>query len=271
MNQSTNPDYLLSVQYKTASNLNARAHLHKRYSTNRTPWCRWVFDRLLQAGPPAAPAVLELGCGPGHLWEENLDRLPAGWDVTLTDFSPGMLDEARRNLSRAARAFRFEQADAQRIPFEAERFDLVVANHMLYHVPDRAAACVEIRRVLKPGGRLLAATNGEAHMRELWDLLRQCVPDLAPMNEMIAGFTLENGRRQLESFFGDVHLHLYDDALEVTEPEPLIAYALSSRAYGLSAQPGALGCFARLVRQRLALDGAIHIGKATGLFEAVSQ
>jgi SAM-dependent methyltransferase len=271
MNHSTNQDYLLNSQYKTASNLNARAHLHKRYSTNPQPWCRWVFDRLLFASPPPDASVLELGCGPAGLWQENLDRLPAGWEVTLTDFSPGMLEEARANLTRATRAFRFEQVDAQRIPREAARFDVVIANHMLYHVPDRAAAFAEIRRVLRPGGRLLAATNGAAHMRELWDMLRQCVPDLAPMNEMIAGFTLENGRGQLEQHFGQVRLHLYEDALEVTAPEPLIAYALSSKSYGLSSRPGGLGRFARLVRQRLALDGAIHIGKATGLFEASTQ
>ena len=57
--------------------------------------------------------------------------------------------------------------DAQDIPFEDDTFGCVVANHMLYHVPDLDKGLAEIRRVLKPGGKLYAATNGEAHMLEL--------------------------------------------------------------------------------------------------------
>ena len=54
-----------------------------------------------------------------------------------------------------------------RLPFEADTFDAVVANHMLYHVPDRAQALAEMQRVLKPGGQVYLATNGLAHLREL--------------------------------------------------------------------------------------------------------
>ena len=55
-------------------------------------WFRWVFDALVKL--PADARLLELGCGHGLLWKENIDRIPAGWHITLSDLSPGMLDAA---------------------------------------------------------------------------------------------------------------------------------------------------------------------------------
>src|SRR5262245_8596909 len=83
---------LLKEQYRDASNLSARAQLHARFSTDRRGWFPWLFDRIEL---PTHARVLELGCGPGWFWWENRDRIAPGWEVTLTDFSPGMLDEAR--------------------------------------------------------------------------------------------------------------------------------------------------------------------------------
>jgi len=138
-------------QYRTPANLNARIRLHRRFSTNPRLWNLWVFDRLLESRPPDTAQVLELGCGPGNLWRENLDRLPPGWRITLADFSPGMLADARRDLP--GRAFQFEQLDAQALPHGVAQFNLVIANHMLYHVADRHSALAHIRRILKPDGR----------------------------------------------------------------------------------------------------------------------
>ncbi len=66
------------------------------------------------------------------------DRIPSTWDITLSDLSSGMLDSAWRNLVVTGRNYKFKEIDAQEIPFEDETFDAVIANHMLYHVPDRA-------------------------------------------------------------------------------------------------------------------------------------
>src|SRR5439155_6255128 len=137
---------------------NARMGLHEQFRVNPYGWHRCVFDRL-DLAPNTRP--LELGCGPGVLWSENPDRLPTGWEVVLSDFSPGMVHEARQKLRGRASTFRFAMADAQAVPFAPASFDAVIANHMLYHVPDRAKALNEIRRVLRPGGRLYAATNGQ--------------------------------------------------------------------------------------------------------------
>src|SRR5215210_9014670 len=201
----------LREQYKNAANLNDRIQLHVRFSTNRYDFHRWVFDQLKLA---ASSRVLELGCGPGSLWRPNLARIPSGWQITLTDFSPGMLAEARANLA-GAHPFSFEQADAQAIPFANASFDAVIANHMLYHVPDRAKAFAEIRRMLRPKGRFYAATNGENHLREIYEFVHQFDSTIDLWNRMT--FRLESGAAELSHFFSHVLLHRYESALVVTE------------------------------------------------------
>ena len=92
MPQLSDQNYLLQQQYKDASNLNARVRLHARFSTNPYHWFLWIFD---QFKIPGQARVLELGCGPADLWRMNLERIPPGWDITLSDFSSGMVDQAR--------------------------------------------------------------------------------------------------------------------------------------------------------------------------------
>jgi SAM-dependent methyltransferase len=260
------PEFL-SVQYRDAGNLNARISLHRRFSTNPCGLQRWIFDHLRIL---AAARVLELGCGPGGLWADNGGRIPDGWKVTLTDLSAGMAGEARTALESIPRAFRYAAADAQSLPFGGDVFDAAIADHMLYHVPDRPRALAEIRRVLRPGGRFYASTGGSGHMRELTELTRGFDPAFelwGPDRIASVAFTLENGAAQIAEFFTEVGLHRFEDALVVTDPAPLVAYALSGRT---RLEGGRRKEFADYVeREMKRRGGAIRITKETGLFEAV--
>jgi ubiquinone/menaquinone biosynthesis C-methylase UbiE len=256
--------YLLTQQYHNAAHLNDRIQLHVRFSTNTYGWHRWSFDQFKLT---AHSRVLELGCGPGRLWMENSARIPREWDITLSDFSPGMLEEARRNLASVERLFGFEVIDAQSIPFADASFDALIANHMLYHVPDRPKALSEIRRVLRPDGRFYASTVGAAHLHEIGELVRRFDPRIHFGIGDEASFTLESGAQQIAPFFSSVVLHRYEDALVVTEPEPLIAYILSGRV-GTSLDGDRGVEFAAFVQRELGRQGAIHITKDSGLFEA---
>src|SRR5512137_1886765 len=155
MPKFTDPTYLQNTQYRNADNLNARIAIHERFSTNPQGWYPWLWDRLEQL--PVQARVLELGCGSGALWSACPERIPPGWSLTLSDLSEGMLQEAWRNLVVLGRGIKFEPIDAQAIPYPDETFEIVIANFMLYHVPDRTKALSEIRRVLKTGGVLVAA------------------------------------------------------------------------------------------------------------------
>lgn len=258
-----NTDFLLKNQYQSADKLSARNDLHARFSTNPYGWRRWLFDQVLALSLPAEARILELGAGPGWLWRESVARLPGGWHVTLSDVSPGMVEAAQANLAQSALRARFEVIDIQRIPFEGAHFDLVMAHHMLYHVPDLPAALSEVRRVLKPGGYFLAATNGENHMKELRAFMRQVG---WPGMETPA-FELGNGAEQLASFFEAVTVERYADGLHITEVEPVVSYALS--AFGAqNASPESIEQFRALVQRTLAAKGAFHVSKDSGLFIA---
>src|SRR5258706_8894120 len=263
---STNQEYLLKSQYKDSSNLQARIQIHKRFSTNKYSFHRWVFDHF---NIPRPARILEAGCGPGHLWTQNIDRIPEDWDITLSDFSAGMLQEAQSNLSNSQGHFTFQLFDIQSIPFENEHFDTVIANHMLYHVPDRAKALSEIRRVLKPGGRFYAVTNGESHMQEIYDLLKKFTPEMPGPRDYSFSlqFGLENGGDQISQWFNKVTLHRYEDGLVVTEAGPLIAYVLSTSS-GTAIIGDRIPEVTHFLEDELAAHGAIHITKDTGMFEA---
>ena len=257
--------YLKNDQYKDSSNLDARAVIHQRFSTNPYGWFKWIFDTLLKT--PENARILELGCGHGLLWKENITRIPAGWNLTLSDLSPGMLDAAWRNLVVTGRTIQFKEIDAQAIPFEDESFDAVIANHMLYHVPDRPKAIAEIKRVVKPGGHVFATTIGENHIKEMRNWYARV--HVSKVWESFAHpFTLENGREQLKPYFPNVVLTRYDDNLEITEIEPILAYIRSViRVSELSEEE--LANLQRDLECELSDNGKIFVSKDSGLFEAV--
>ena len=265
MQRFTDQQYLTQDQYKDASNLDARIAIHQRFSTNPQGWFNWVFDTLLKL--PAESNVLELGCGSAEMWKECASKIPAGWVITLTDLSDGMLDAAWRNLVTLGRGFKFEQMDAQSIPYGDKTFDVVIANHMLYHVPDRERALAEIKRVLKDDGRLIATTVGNTHMQEMYQLLKRVNTNERP--DMFSNpFTLENGLQQLQNVFSQVKRSQYIDNLEVTELEPLIAYIRSSIGVtDLSEEK--LDELKKDLTVVLEKEGKIFITKDSGLFEAL--
>ena len=258
------PGYV-SRQYRDASHLGTRVALHGRFSTNEYPWQRWVFDGF---GLSDEARILEVGCGPGNLWAENLDRLPDGWDVTLTDVSPGMIREARERLPDGR--FGFLVADAQRLPFEDGAFDAVVANHVLYHVPNRGRTISEISRMLVPAGILYASTNGRDHNREMGRMLRVLFPTRPndDYHQGGIGFSLENGGEQLARRFGSVSLRRREDSLFVTEVRPLLDYLLSGTAAHAAGQEGDVAGLTRALERELALRGGIHVSKDAGMFVA---
>jgi SAM-dependent methyltransferase len=260
INRIDDPKYVTG-QYRNAVNLNTRIGLYQRFSVNPYGWLPWFFDQL---DFPSQSRILELGCGTGQLWLDNIDRIPVGWEITLTDFSAGMLQQAQENLS-SRRSIRFQAVDAQSIPFESGSFDGVLANHMLYHVPDKTKALGEIQRVLKTQGQFYASTVGQSHLQEIGALVRRFDPRLdwwgAQPGET---FTLENGAALLAGWYTEVTLRRYEDALIVTEPGPLIEYILSGR---VTLDAGQQVEFARFVQQEFArLGGRFPITKDSGIF-----
>ncbi len=264
-------DYLQNNQYKSSANLDARAALHRRFRTAVTPWQVWVFDHLeLREGT----AVLECGCGPGWLWRENIARIPPDCHITLTDLSAGMVAETKTALQHSGHDFRFQSANIQKLPFPDDSFDVVIANHMLYHVPDLPTALREVRRVLKGDGRFFAATNGQNHLRELWQIGLELWPEANDWLQQLLSaewsfsFQLENGKEWLTAVFPHISLFRYDDHLAVTEAEPILDFLFSTSLAGSNHQPEpeTVAQVRQKLTQQITRDSAIHITKDTGLF-----
>ena len=253
---------LLENQYKTPVNLNARANLHARFSTNRQGWLNWIFSHF---DFPPDPSILEAGCGPGTLWLENLGRLSRSWKFTLTDFSSGMLEQARASLSEASSNFSFQVADIQDLPFHDHSFDAVIANHMLYHVPDLKKGLGEVSRVLNDSGWFYAATNGIAHMAELFELMSDFLGRRIHNSRDDFGFRLDNGGAILSEYFSEVEVLHFEDHLLVTEVAPLLDYYYSS---GRLSEPIAdrMEEFREFLEASLQKSGAIRIQKDAGTF-----
>jgi SAM-dependent methyltransferase len=261
---------VIQQQYQNASNLNARMALHRRFSTNPAGWFAWYLDQL---EIPETCRILELGCGPASLWKENLERVETGWQITLTDFSPGMVREASQINDPPGR-FTFTAADVQALPFPTASFDFILANHMLYHVPDLDQALSEIRRVLRPGGHLYAATNGERHMAEVFALedrlsAGQKNGEVSPPRLWSASFTLENGGASLRRHFSTVELRGYPDGLRVTEAQPLLDYILSMLGHFLKRIPDeSIEALRQQFEEEIRANGYIPITKDSGVFIA---
>ena len=262
MKHLTDQEFLKSEQYKSALNLNARIQVHRRFSTNKQGLYAWIFTYL---NAPANSQILELGCGPGDFWIENMSSIPDDWEITLSDLSSGMVREAKINLSNCAHRMHYAACDAQKLPYRDDYFYAVIANFILFHAPDRSQAISEIHRVVKAGGRLFAATHGINHMRDL-NVLIKAINDNANMSSAGALFGLENGSEQLKQNFSEVTLHRYEDALEVTEVQPLIDYVISYQQSVYTAED--LQWMEGIIQEQIKIKGAFHITKDSGMFIA---
>jgi ubiquinone/menaquinone biosynthesis C-methylase UbiE len=120
-----------------------------RTSAERAAWER-IFDLVLP--PERTLDVLDVGCGTGFLAFELAAR---GHRVTGIDFAAAMLGEARRKATERSVLVRFQQADAEQLPFTARSFDLVISRHLLWTLTYPEAAITEWIRAIRPEGRLV--------------------------------------------------------------------------------------------------------------------
>jgi SAM-dependent methyltransferase len=200
-----------AAQYRSTDKLTARIALHG-YGANPQSWTDWIRERL----PWQQGLVLEVGAGTGALWPRRPDFV-----LVPTDFSAAMCNALWEKGFAPARC----SVDA--LPFADATFDGALACHLLYHVPEPAEAIAELRRVLRPGGRLVATTNGGGHMAELWEIARAVGLPMSFPEATDLSFRAENAIALLSGKFDDVELIRYEDELVVPTPEPVVAYLAS--------------------------------------------
>ena len=135
------------------------AHYDDKWSISFDQRCiDYAAGRFLRAVPQGGffEQVLEIGCGTGFFL---LNLAQAGFigDAHCTDISPGMVAQCVENGRQLGIAVDGRVADAEALPYPDNSFDLVIGHAVLHHLPDLGAALSEVRRVLRPGGRLVIA------------------------------------------------------------------------------------------------------------------
>src|ERR1700722_13084509 len=162
-----NKQYLKDHQYQNANKLTSRRQLWD-FGTNPESLWNWVIKHY--AFEPNSK-ILEVGCGSGNFWQIATKVLPESCNVTLTDFSEGMLKNTKENLKDIYN-FKFEVADVEHLPYENKSFDMVIAHLVLYHANSPECALEEIKRVLKVSGFAGILVSGKDTMSSLFKLLK---------------------------------------------------------------------------------------------------
>jgi len=248
-------------QYKDDNNLAVRIKLHAKHSTNKQGLIPWLFEKYEFS---EGHRVLELGCGNGEQWQNRIHQLPLDCILVLSDFSEGMVKNVWERYSNHKNLL-VQNIDIQKIPFPENSFDVVIANHMLYHIPDLQKAISEVKRVLKSGGKFYAATNGNGGMRPyLHNAFKQINPESNFFTKNFS-FNMQNGSEILSDYFGDVQVFDFEDSLSITETQDLIDWLKSTLSIANYSENDLNGLYDYFegIRQR---EGAINIPKEAGLF-----
>jgi ubiquinone/menaquinone biosynthesis C-methylase UbiE len=251
-----------TAQYSDSRRLAARARLHTQYTIADIGWFPWVASNL--ALPPGAK-ILDVGCGPGWFWASTTSSLPPALDLTLSDLSAGMVQEAlRRCGALPLAALAGLRADATALPIASETMDAVLAMHMLYHLPDPALGLAEAWRVLKPGGTLAVTTNGAGNLRQLHALATTFGG--SPTDPATASFGYDHASSLMKAQFGNVSMTPHPARMRVTNPDDVIL-ALTSFPPGDTATPAQLAALHDAVLAAFqAGKGELEVERHSALF-----
>ncbi len=291
VNPMTDKTQVREQLYADPGKLGARMDLHARFATNPLSFADWELGLV---DVSTVRRALDVGCGTGNFLLPLARRLAGqGASVVGVDLSAGVLHTAWGRVEAEGLPVVCQIGDIEALPFVDGTFDLVLANYMLYHVPNLDRAIAELRRVLRAGGTLLAATNGLRTMPELLDLGTEAARDAGVPEGVLAAllaanrttvrstFSLENGAEWLGRHFAAVRLERYPDELRVTDAEALTDYFASMWTLDMVAQAAATAPgevqgireriverFRARVQERIAREGCVRISKDTGAFVA---
>ncbi len=246
-------------QYATANNLNTRILIHDKYSTNKMGFGNWIISNYkIDKGMK----VLELGCGTGDMWKNRESLISRCSKLILSDFSEGMIAAAKETVGNYDN-IEYKVLDIQNIPYEDGIFDIVIANMMLYHVPDIDKGLAEVRRVLKKDGSFYCATYGEHGITEY---LSKILDAYGVEDNLNKNFTLQNGYNILKKLFLKVEKLEYNDSLAVTNIDDMVDYI-----YSLSSMTKLRNMPKHIIKEILIqnqTNGILNIPKEYGMFIA---
>ncbi|WP_253265819.1 class I SAM-dependent methyltransferase, partial [Bacillus thuringiensis] len=182
-------------QYSVSNNLQTRIDTHKHYEEKQVNLDEIVIEHLQLQGEES---ILEVGCASGKflsLLQTNGHKGP----LTGLDQSEAMLAQAAKTNN----LIEWKRGDANKLPFETNCYDLIIARHMLYHVKDVETTIQGLHKVIRPGGSLLATTNSNDTLPRIIEMCNRMLDafDLPKTTSSVTPFCLENGKEILQSVF----------------------------------------------------------------------
>jgi len=209
----TDPDEV-RAQYASEQNLETRRSVWRLGPSGVDP-LDLIVDAVRSALPAhrGMPDVLEVGCGTGAFAARLVEEVP-GIALLAVDQSPRFVELTRE------RGVPAQVQDVQHLLAPDAAYDVVLALWMLYHVPDLDRGLAEVRRVLRPGGRFVAVTNGDEHAAEL---RREAGGDAVRTT-----FSSENGETALRRHFARVTRQDVETRAVFPDREAALAYLRSS-------------------------------------------
>lgn len=268
----TDRRHLTSKTYATgAAGLDIRVRTHQLYTCPQVDFAQWVLGQTRWRGDEM---VLDVGCGSGLYVAPLLARLDQGGRLVSADLSLGMLKQVAYRSPKPP--IGLLNADAMELPLATGSCDVVLANHMIYHLPDIGRGVKEIHRVLRARGHLIAATNASDSMQQFLDEMESGAAALGyelplPVSPVGLRFNLENGASWIGTAFSDPEVRVLDSELVFPEPEPAVAYIDSLRNIYEPRLPRGLewealvSQVARQIEVAVREAGAYRVSKRTGV------
>jgi SAM-dependent methyltransferase len=260
-------------QYADSRAFRVRVDAHRKYGTRKQDtFGEWL---LAQVDAPAGSLIADIGCGPGLY---HLPLAGAGARIVAIDMSAGMVREAREQAAGGGFAIDGIVASAERLPLRDGLFDRVMANHILYHVPDQVAALREMRRIAKPGARVVLSTNAASNMQRLHevhaDVARRLGFAATPLTPL--RFSLDDVEL-VRSVFPDAEVRVRENALLFPDPGGPTRYYGSYFVNSIERPPAdgshrapLLAAFRAEMEALIAREGPVRVPCDAGCFVATA-
>lgn len=215
----------MKINYQeTTSDLLTRIDIHNKFGSRDID--RWMLDTLsLQKGVK----ILDVGCGAGKQCFSFYSHLEGDCDITGGDVNESLLSQARiENPQKADGKVHFIELNFNQ-PFDlpSDDFDLLSCCFAIYYAEDIPFTIGEMRRVLKPGGRLFATGPMPANKQVFYDIIREAsgqpIPPM-PGSSRYSTAILDSVRQ----YFNAVELEIFENPLTFEAVDPFLAYTRAS-------------------------------------------
>lgn len=208
---------------ETTDDLAKRIDIHSRYGSKDID--AWMLDVLkLQPGIK----ILDVGCGSGKQCFSFFHHLSGKAEITGTDVSESLLDDAREKNKAIDNAIDFRNLDFnQPFALPSDHFDLVSVCFAIYYAQDIPFTLSEMRRVLKPGGRLFSTGPMPANKQVFYEIIREATGKPIPPMPGSSRYASEI-YSAMQKLFSKTEQHIFENPLTFDLVEPFMVYTRAS-------------------------------------------